>query len=286
MSDSEKTVNPEFQVKPENNNECFIIMPISDPETYEQGHFKRVYEDIFKPACKESGLKPIRADEINGTSMIHLDILQRLLSSDMAICDLSSANPNVLFELGIRQAFDKPTVLVQEEGNEPIFDIAPLKYCTYKKALLYHEVLDDQKKLVDFLKNTKESFKTKEKMNSIVNLLEITKASFNDSKDSNDPVFYQKYFIEEINQIKNEIHNIINNNSLAGSDLNNAIYGNILISINRLNEMIKNGTPNNIVNRNYNDIRSQIIDINDPDIGAYLLKSLDEVKKKAINQNL
>lgn len=286
MSDSEKTANHEFQAKQESNNECFIIMPISDPETYEQGHFKRVYEDIFKPACKESGLKPIRADEINGTSMIHLDILQRLLSSDMAICDLSSANPNVLFELGIRQAFDKPTVLVQEEGNEPIFDIAPLKYCTYKKALLYHEVLDDQKKLIDFLKNTKESFETKEKMNSIVNLLEITKASFNDSKDSNDPVFYQKYFIEEINQIKNEIHNIINNNSLAGSDLNNAIYGNILISINRLNEMIKNGTPNNIVNRNYNDIRSQIIDINDPEIGAYLLKSLDEVKKKAINQNL
>lgn len=283
MAIKEKENILEFQQEHGNgNNECFIIMPISDPPEYEQGHFKRVYEDIFKPACEKIGLIPLRADDINGTSMIHLDILQRLLQSDMAICDLSSANPNVLFELGIRQAFDKPTVLVQEEGNESIFDIAPLKYCKYRKGLLYHEVIEDQEFLISFLKETKDSFKSNEKMNSIVNLLEITKASFNDNKDSNDPAFYQKYFIEEINQIKNDIHNIINNNFLTGTDLNNAIYGNILISINRLNDMIKTGTPNNIVLRNYKEIRGQIMDINDNEISSQLLKLLEDVKENAI----
>ena len=42
---------------------CFVIMPISDVDSYEPGHFGRVYEHVIKPACKAAGLKPIRADE-------------------------------------------------------------------------------------------------------------------------------------------------------------------------------------------------------------------------------
>lgn len=272
------TEKQQTQKNEENNNNCFIIMPISDPETYEPGHFERVYEDIFEPACKMANLNPIRVDKISGTSLIQLDILQELLKADMAICDLSSANPNVMFELGIRQAFDKPTVLVQEEGNKPIFDIGSLKYCTYRKSLLYHEVLKDQEKLVEFLNSTKQSFQTKEKINSIVSLLALTEASFSNNDDINDPSLYKKYLTEEINQIKNEIHKMANNNSSLNSDTSNTLYGTILISINRLSEMIKNGTPNNIINRNFNDIYSQVLDITDLGIRTYLLNLLEEVK--------
>ena len=123
-------------------------MPISDQEGYEKGQFTKVYEDIFKPACISSGYDPIRADEVKQTNLIHLDILQKLIASPMAICDLSSRNPNVLFELGLRQAFDKPTVLVQEVGTPKIFDIAPLRYTEYRKELRYREVLEDQKVLL------------------------------------------------------------------------------------------------------------------------------------------
>lgn len=42
------------------NNDCFLIMPISDPSTYIPGHFKQIYEYIFKPACIKAGLNPIR----------------------------------------------------------------------------------------------------------------------------------------------------------------------------------------------------------------------------------
>ena len=41
----------------------------------------------------------------------------------------------------LRQAFDKPTVLVQEVGTEKIFDIAPLRYTEYRRELKYREVL-------------------------------------------------------------------------------------------------------------------------------------------------
>jgi hypothetical protein len=88
--------------------ECFVVMPISDPDGYLPGHFRHVFDDIFAPACDKAGFRPIRADQVRETSLIHLDILQKLIKSPMALCDLSSRNPNVLFELGLRQAFDQP----------------------------------------------------------------------------------------------------------------------------------------------------------------------------------
>ena len=117
------------------NKDCFVIMPIGATEGYEDGHFQAVYEDIIKPAIDQAGYHPLRADEVNRTNLIHLDILQKLIAAPVAICDLSTRNPNVLFELGIRQAFDKPVILIQEKGTPKIFDIAPLRYLEYGKAL-------------------------------------------------------------------------------------------------------------------------------------------------------
>lgn len=124
---------------------CFIIMPIADPEGYPSGHFQHVYDDIIQPSCAAVGISPIRADDVKATNLIHLDILKRLIDAPIAICDLSSRNPNVLFELGIRQAFDRPVVLIQEEKTPRIFDIGPIRYLEYSREMKYHEVLITQK---------------------------------------------------------------------------------------------------------------------------------------------
>lgn len=89
-------------------------MPIGDTDGYDKGHFTHVYDDIIKPAVELTEFTPRRADEVKETNFIHLDILTKLIEAPIAICDLSSRNPNVLFELGIRQAFDKPVVLIQK----------------------------------------------------------------------------------------------------------------------------------------------------------------------------
>ena len=124
--------------------DCFVIMPISDPDGYEVDHFRRVYEDLFVPACEKAGFRAVRADATAQSNLIHLDILQKLINSPMVLCDLSARNPNVLFELGIRQAFDKPTVLVQETGTPRIFDISPLRIIDYRPGLRYREAVYDQ----------------------------------------------------------------------------------------------------------------------------------------------
>lgn len=168
------------------SNDCFVIMPIADQDGYDKGHFTKVYEDIFKPACTSAGFTAVRADEVKQTNLIHLDILQKLIESPMAICDLSARNPNVLFELGLRQAFDKPTVLVQETGTPRIFDIAPLRYTEYRRELRYREVLEDQSMISEAIKATKEATDNGEGVNSIVSILSLSKPASLKEVSNND----------------------------------------------------------------------------------------------------
>lgn len=257
------------------NKECFIIMPISDPIGYENGHFKRVYEDIFKPSCITAGYTPIRADDVCETGMIHVSILQKLLNSDMAICDLSSHNPNVLFELGIRQAFDLPTVLVQEEGTKAIFDIAPLKYCTYRKNHLYREVMEDRENITTFLTQTTESVKKGDMVNSIIRFMNINKAIIEEGAENNNSEAY-RYILSEITQLKNEFRKI--SEPYYTSMDTNENYSKILSALRQLNEMVKNGTPNVVFLKNYNDLLERILSIGNTETRNKLFEELEDIK--------
>ena len=190
----------------EEKPECFVIMPISDPEGYPMGHFKDVYDGIFKVACDNAGYTPIRADDVTHTNLIHLDILKKLLNSEMAICDLSTRNPNVLFELGIRQAFNKPTLLVQEFGTPKIFDISIFRITDYRRELNYKEVCYDQDRIKTALLSTKESASKGEDVNSIIRLLSLTggPATMSDGKVSDNELF--TLIMSEISGLRNEIY--------------------------------------------------------------------------------
>lgn len=199
---AKKTPETAPKVEQPENNDCFIIMPIADHPDYKQGHFKRVYDDIFAPACRAAGYKPIRADDVAQTNLIHLDILQKLLESPMAICDLSTRNPNVLFELGLRQAFDKPTVLVQEVGTPQIFDINLFRYTQYRNELDYRDVIADQKAIQKVLEETKIAVQENKSVNSIIKLLSITSpATLQDSSNFSEKEYFN-VLMSEIRGIK------------------------------------------------------------------------------------
>ena len=55
--------------------------------------------------------------------MIQSTIVTELLAADIVLADLTEHNPNVLFELGMRIAADKPVALVRAKGTGPIFDV-------------------------------------------------------------------------------------------------------------------------------------------------------------------
>ena len=188
--------------KGENKN-CFVIMPIDDCDGYEKGHFAHVYDDIIKPAIDKTEFTAIRADEVKETNFIHLDILKKLIDAPIAVCDLSTRNPNVLFELGIRQAFDKPVVLIQEKGTPKIFDIAPLRYLEYSKEMKYHEVLESQKSLQEAIEATKAAEGDSGNINSIVKLMALSSPAIIPNLDnSNKEVLALDVMRSQMNDLK------------------------------------------------------------------------------------
>lgn len=161
--------------------ECFIIMPISNNTNYPDGHFDRVYKYLINPACELAGFKAIRADEVNNTNYIALDIIKRIINSDMAICDLSSQNPNVLYELGIRQAFNKPVTLIKDKITKRIFDIQGFRDFEYDSNLRVDNIEREIESLSELIKNTYESQGSE--INSLTTLLSLSPAKLQENKE-------------------------------------------------------------------------------------------------------
>ncbi|MDF2736275.1 MAG: hypothetical protein K0S93_131 [Nitrososphaeraceae archaeon] len=115
---------------------CFVLMPFGKKSDNGGSNidFDSVYYDLIFPAIEEAGLKPIRADEEKVGGIIHKPMFERLILCEYAVVDLTTANPNVFYELGVRHAA-RPysTVLLYAEGRKQLpFDIAPLRAIPYK----------------------------------------------------------------------------------------------------------------------------------------------------------
>lgn len=164
--------------------DCFVIMPISDVEGYDVGHFGRVYEHIIKPACRIAGFRPVRADEVQITNYIVIDILRKILDANMVICDLSAINPNVLYELGIRQAFNLPVTLIKDSRTSRVFDIQGLRYIEYDESLRIDKIEDAVANIGNTLKNT--SKLDENEVNSLVQLLGVQPAKLPSIEISDD----------------------------------------------------------------------------------------------------
>lgn len=183
------------QVKPE----CFVIMPIADRDGYESGHFERVYDWIIKPACEAAGYKPVRADEVSVSHLIVADILKRIVEAPMAICDFSSLNANVMFELGIRQAFGKPVALIKDERTKSVFDISGLRYTEYASSLRADLVKANVAQLATMIKETGEADSG---MTSLMSLVDLDTAKVPQNAQVSDD---SKLILQEIHKLSRRV---------------------------------------------------------------------------------
>jgi hypothetical protein len=114
---------------------CFVLMPFGkkpDPSGRSLD-FDAVYTDLIAPAIEAADLEPIRADQEVTGGIIHKPMFERLLLCEYAVADLTLANPNVFYELGVRHAV-RPwsTVLIFAEGGHLPFDVALVRAMPYK----------------------------------------------------------------------------------------------------------------------------------------------------------
>ncbi len=86
---------------------CFVDMPFGQKPDLKSGvlvDFDQIYNEAIKPAIEQCGLEPLRGDEESTGGIIHSAMFARLLLAEFVVADLSLANANVFYELGIRHA--------------------------------------------------------------------------------------------------------------------------------------------------------------------------------------
>ena len=113
---------------------CFIAMPFGRKDVGGRSvEFDCVWHDVIEPAITASDMQPIRADEEYVGGIIHKPMFERLLLCEYAVCDLTLANPNVFYELGVRHAArPATTVLIMADDVRLPFDVAMLRTLPYR----------------------------------------------------------------------------------------------------------------------------------------------------------
>lgn len=135
---------------------CFVIIGYGIKTDFATGrdiNLDKTYTNIIEPVFKELGFLCFRASDIQHSGMIDLPMFENILKADFVVADLTTLNPNVLYELGVRHAVRKNTTLVisDKELKNP-FDLSHIVIDQYEhlgKAIDYDEVLRFQKVLRD-----------------------------------------------------------------------------------------------------------------------------------------
>ena len=112
---------------------CYVSMPFGVKTGLDGAeiNFNAVYTRLILPAAQRLGLDVRRGDALETRGVIQKAIFEAVLSADFMIADVSLANANVMYELGIRHtARPYGTVAISCGGVMP-FDISFLPVLRY-----------------------------------------------------------------------------------------------------------------------------------------------------------
>jgi hypothetical protein len=125
---------------------CGVIMPISSIGDYPDSHWADVLA-IIGAAVSDAGLDASLVSNADEVTVIQKTIVQNLYDNPIVICDVSGKNPNVMFELGLRLAFDKPTIVVKDDKTSFSFDTGTIEHLAYPRDLRFARIVDFKAKL-------------------------------------------------------------------------------------------------------------------------------------------
>jgi len=134
---------------------CGIVMPISTIDGCSESHWGDVLE-ILTEAIEAAGFEGNLVSNADDVGIIQKRIIQNLYENPVVVCDVSGKNPNVMFELGMRLAFDKPTIIVKDDRTTYSFDTSPIEHLEYPRDLRFSKIVDFKQKLTEKLKATYE----------------------------------------------------------------------------------------------------------------------------------
>lgn len=112
-------------------NLCFFITRIGEEASPDREQADGVMDAIVKPAAEKLGLKCVRADQLPDPGQITTQIIDRIVGAKMVVADLTGGNPNVYYELAVRNSFRLPTALLAQQGERLPFDTSVMRTVFY-----------------------------------------------------------------------------------------------------------------------------------------------------------
>lgn len=129
---------------------CGLIMPISAIDGCSADHWaevKRIIEESIE-SISNPRFRVRLVSDADDVGVIQKRIVQNVYNADVVICDVSGKNPNVMFELGMRLAFDKPAVIIKDDKTDYSFDTGIIEHVGYPRDLHYHQMVSFKSILV------------------------------------------------------------------------------------------------------------------------------------------
>jgi hypothetical protein len=114
------------------SGDCFVIAPIGNEGTETRKRTENLFDYIIKKAVAGK-YTPFLAHRISSPGVITMQIIEKLIKSELVIADLTENNANVYYELALRHVLDLPVILVIQKGQEHDipFDLQSLRVIPY-----------------------------------------------------------------------------------------------------------------------------------------------------------
>jgi len=113
--------------------DCFVIMPFSkSSEEHDEKYWTDHFEKFIKPIIEENHLLVAKRSEFLREDIIR-GIIHNLYSSPIVVAELTDYNPNVYWELGVRQSFKNGTITIAEKGTNLPFNISTKGTLSYSE---------------------------------------------------------------------------------------------------------------------------------------------------------
>ncbi|WP_288492101.1 hypothetical protein [uncultured Pseudomonas sp.] len=179
---------------------CGIVMPISAIDNCSETHWAEV-KSIISDAAVHAGFDPVLVSDADEIGIIQKRIIENLYDNPVVVCDVSAKNPNVMFELGMRLAFDKPTIIIKDDATSYSFDTSSIEHLEYPRDLRFAKILDFKAKLSSKIRATYQASIKDESYTTFLKHFGEFKVAKIDKKE----VTPSEFIIEELRSIRRSV---------------------------------------------------------------------------------
>jgi len=112
----------------------FLVSPIGKPGSPEHHAARLVRDYLVKKVFQAPEWRVVRADDESSPDSITTQVIERLVTADLIVADLTDHNPNVFYELAVAHGYERPIIQIMKDGQSIPFDVGDQRVIFYDLA--------------------------------------------------------------------------------------------------------------------------------------------------------